>query len=279
MKLCGHTMGTPGLDIFGAIDLFAELGLQGIEVRCAQDGHINLQTLTEDEARQIRDHAEARGVNVACLTPYYKNFSSEGAAQATLAGFRAAVQAANWLDCRIVRAMSGVWPMEGREKADVRARTIAGMRQAGDIAAEAGIKLAVENHIGTLTMGAEETARFVEAVDHPHVGILLDFYWNLMAGDDVAAFGEFGNVAKAIGIQAPWILHCHVKNLVWEGGEHRTVLLDEGIIDWREVVAHLCKAGYEGYLSDEYEKHWKPELPEPEVGMRRNVEYLRGCLR
>ena len=30
MKLCGHTMGTPGYDVFESADLFAELGLQGM---------------------------------------------------------------------------------------------------------------------------------------------------------------------------------------------------------------------------------------------------------
>ncbi len=36
--------------------------------------------------------------------------------------------------------------------------------------------------------------------------------------------------------------------------------------------------GYDGYISDEYEKFWKPDLPEPEVGMKRNAEVLRRCL-
>jgi len=270
MQLCGHTMGTPALDIRASIDLFADLGLQGIEVRCAEDGHIHLETLTERAAGEIRRYAEQRRVNVACLTPYYKDFGSDEATRQTLEGFRIACRAATWLGCPLVRAMGGVWPVEGREKDDLWDRTVAGLQQAGDIAAQFGVKLAVENHIGTLSMSAQDTADLVEAVAHPHVGILLDYYWNVVAGDDCPG--------RAVQVQAPYLLHCHVKNMVWENGSHKTVLLEDGIIDWTEVIRALKAAGFDGYLSDEYEKFWKPEFPEPHVGMQRNAAYLRRCM-
>ena len=270
MKLCGHTMGTPGRDIYGAIDLFAQLGLQGIEIRCADKGHIDLEALTRTSAQSILAHAQSRGIQVACLTPYYKDFGSDQAAAETLEGFRKACRAAGWLQCGLVRAMGGIWPVAGMRREDVWARTVDGLRRAGDIAAQAGVRLAVENHIGTLTMSAGDTARLVLDVDHPSVGILLDYYWNLVAGDE--------DPEQAIRVQADHILHCHVKNMVWRDGEHTTVLLEDGIIDWRVVIACLRETGYEAYLSDEYEKFWKPEFPEPEIGMRRNAEHLRRCL-
>lgn len=270
MKLCGHTMGTPDLDIYGAIDLFGDLGLEGIEVRCAEDGHINLETLTQDEAARIRRHAAAGGLQVACLTPYYRDFSSEAAREATLAGLRLAAQAAGWLDCGLVRILGGVWPAEGLTQREAWDRTVAGLREAADIIGGAGARLAVENHSGSLAMSAADTARLVQAVDHPRVGILFDYYWNLIAGDD--------DPAEAVRAQAPHIIHCHVKNLVWEGDRPRTTLLDEGVIDWRRAIACLAEAGYGGFLSDEYEKHWKPDLPEPQVGMARNARHLRSCL-
>lgn len=270
MKLCGHTMGTPDLDIHGAIDLFADLGLEGIEVRCAEDGHINLETLTAGEAGRIRDHAAARGLQVACLTPYYRDFSTGAATEATLAGLRLAAQAARWLDCGLVRILGGTWPAEGLTQQEAWDRTVAGLREAASIIAGAGARLAVENHSGSLAMSAADTTRLVQTVDHPHVGILFDYYWNLIAGDD--------DPAEALRMQAPHIIHCHVKNLVWEGDAPTTTLLGEGVIDWRRIVAALREAQYDGFLSDEYEKHWKPDLPEPQVGMARNARHLRACL-
>ena len=39
MKLAGHTMGTPEYTLFEAVDLFADMGLDGIEVIVQTDGY------------------------------------------------------------------------------------------------------------------------------------------------------------------------------------------------------------------------------------------------
>ena len=269
MKLCGHTMGTPGYDVFESANLFAELGLQGMEIRCAVDGHLSLEAVGEADARAVADHARGKGIDIACLTPYYKDFGTDESTIQTLAGLETAVRAASWMDCGLVRALAGIWPVERRERGDILARTVDGLRWAGDVAAEHGVCLAVENHIGTLAMSAEETAEFIERVNHPAVGVLLDYYWNAVAGDK--------SPREVISLLGGSILHCHVKNLVWVNGKHTTVLLEDGIIDWAEVLRELHRSGFQGYLSDEYEKYWKPEFPGPEVGMRANAAYLRRC--
>lgn len=269
MKLCGHTMGTPGYDVYQSAELFARLGLQGMEIRCAIDGHLSLETLREADARHLADYARGGGVAIACLTPYYKDFSTHEDAMQTLAGLKIAARAASWMDCPLVRAMAGPWPVEGRRRNDLLDRTVEGLRWAGDVAAEHGVRLAVENHIGTLAMSAEETAELIHRINHPAVGVLLDFYWSVVAGEE--------SPRQVISLLADSILHCHVKNLVRVEGKHTTVLLEDGIIDWVEVLRELHRAGFQGYLSDEYEKYWKPEFPEPEVGMRANAQYLRRC--
>ena len=46
-----------------------------------------------------------------------------------------------------------------------------------------------------------------------------------------------------------------------------------------EALEELKKVGYTGYVSDEYEKYWYPaELPEPEIGMKHNLEYAKKFL-
>ena len=58
MKIVGHTMGTPEATVIEAIDLFAHLGLDGIEIICSDDypcglnlGHINDRTRGNPAAR------------------------------------------------------------------------------------------------------------------------------------------------------------------------------------------------------------------------------------
>lgn len=271
MKLCGHTMGTPDKDIFEAISFFAELGLDGIEVRCADNGQMDIETVTDDEVARIADHAGAEGLAVACLTPYYRDFTTPEATEATLAEYRRACEIAQALGCGLVRAISSGWPIAGFERADIFERAVAGMKRAGDIAADHGVALAVETHARQLTFSARESAEFVQAIDHPAVGVLWDCFWTY------AAYRI--SVQDALALIGPHIIHVHAKNVKHdEEGGLETTLLDDGELDWREIVAGLASIGYSGYISDEYEKFWKPEMPEPEIGMARNAEVLRDCM-
>lgn len=270
MKLCAHTMGLPGKDVFAALTFCREYGYAGIELRCAANGHLDTDTATPHELAAIRAAAEREGVAIACLTPYLRNFATDEAAAETLAGYERACAAAAALDCSLVRATGGAWPMGDMVREAVWDRTVAGLQQAAAVAARHGVTLALENHSGTLTQTARDTVAMIEAVDRPNLGILMDHYWVVAAGEE--------EPLAAVRLQLPYVRHCHLKNLVRVEGKPLANFLDEGAIDWPAILRLLAEAGYEGYLSDEYEKFWRPELPEPEVGMVRNAAYLRECL-
>ncbi len=268
MKLAGHTMGTPKKDIYEAIDFFAEIGLDGIEVRCAENGHMDVETIGEREVGRILAHAEAAGIEFACLTPYYRDFMTPETTERTLIGYQRACKVAQALSCPTVRAISGVWPQEGYERAEVFARSVEGTRRGGDIATEYGVQLAVETHGGQLTWTAAEALEFIEAIDHPAVGVLWDHYWVRAAGKE--------SFEEAIALLGPHIRHVHAKNIQFTGDTHETVLIDEGELDWAAIIAALADIGYDGFVCDEYEKFWRPHLPEPEIGMKHNAEVLRN---
>lgn len=271
MKLCAHTMGLPDKDIFACLRFCREYGYEGLEIRCAANGQLDLDTAPRALLEDVRQAAADVGVEIACLTPYLRDFGTPEAAKTTLAGYRRACAAAEILDCGLLRATGGVWPVAGADRKVVWADTAVGLQQAAAIAADHGVKLALEDHSGTLTQTAEDTVGMVLMVARPNFGILMDHYWVVAAGQE--------EPLAAVRKQAPYVLHCHCKNLVrQEDGKPLANFLDEGEIDWPAVLGVLRDAGYDGYLSDEYEKFWRPELPEPEVGMKRNAEYLRQCL-
>jgi len=296
MKLCGHTMGMPDKSVFEAIEFCASLGLEGVEIRCAANGHLDPETVDPFRVARIAEAAHRSGVAIACLTPYYKDYATPEAAEATLAGLHKTCRIAEDLDCRLVRATGGVWneAMGGPEARTTRAalweRTAVGLQQAADIAIQHGVKLALENHSGTLTQTAEDTVAMVRQVDRPNFGILMDHYWVVAAACPGSAgfqpapersrqdAGAPAALLDAVRLQAPYVLHCHVKNIVWVDDKPQANFLDEGAIDWLAVLRILKEHGYDGYLSDEYEKFWRPELPEPEEGMARNARFLRELI-
>lgn len=273
MKIAGHTMGMPDMDIFEAISFCAEIGLDGIEVRCAENGQMHLEALQPDDVKRIRDHARAEGVEFACLTPYYRDFVTDAAKQATLDGFLLACGIARELECPHVRAIAGQWPIEGHEREEVFARTVSGYKEAGLIAMDNGVKLACETHKGYLTWSATEMAEFIGAVDMETVGVLWDHYWVTVRGEET--------MEEALSLLSPWLLHVHAKQLQRneDGTPHAAMVAEDGEIDWCAIINRLKVAGYEGYISDEYEKFWHPEnYPPTEVGMEQDAEFLRECI-
>lgn len=272
IKTCGHTMGTPGMDIFQAIDFFSDIGHDGIEIRCAADGLLDLETADQRLLSRIRDHAARAGIEIACVTPYYREFVTPEERSSTLAGLRRAMEAAVALGCSRVRLNAGTWPLRDVSRERAWSATVAGVREACRDAAERGVFLCVENHVGTLTYTARETVDFVEAVGSEHVGILYDHYFVAQAGKE--------SIDEALAMQAPYLRHVHVKDarLNPATGEYETCVVGQGEMDWPRIVRGLKDVGYEGYLSDEYEKHWRPELPDPEDGMRRSAAFLRRLI-
>ncbi len=267
MKTCGHTMGVPDMPLAEAVAFFAEIGHDGIEIRCADDGQLQPERATDEELSQVAEMMKAAGLEVACLTPYWGAWYTADERRASVEGLAAVARAAARLGCRIVRVISGRWPVEGMSFREALSMAAEGLREAGERAAEHGVTLAVETHGGQVAFNTEATLELIEAVGHPAVGVLLDYYWLWVAGDD--------DPDECVPRLAGRIVHVHVKDGVRDGERPRSVPLGEGQIPWPQVLAHLVRAGYDGFVSDEYEKKWRPELPDPRVAMAENARRLR----
>jgi sugar phosphate isomerase/epimerase len=290
VKIAGHTMGTPSRTPEEAIELFARVGIQGIELIMQDDykGAIPT-TVTTTTLRQIRKRAADQGVEIAFLTPYITALNSldEATYRAQLDLLKRAVEVAAELEAPGLRVYGGkeVSPSEWCPHFD---RLVAGLRIGGEVARQARVRLAVENHQTTMTVSAKATMEVIRAVNLPNVGVLYD-QANLshMHQEDFA---------EALELQRGRIVHVHVKDFVKKPGRERssgggvafmpaegrsiiTAVLGEGITPWRQIIPALRATGYDGWLSLELEKRWYPdELPSEEEAFRRSVAFLKGLL-
>ena len=274
MKLAGHTMGMPELDVFECLDLMGDCGWEGLEIRVAKDGQLDDKTYSKDLGRRVLERARERNVEICCLTSYYKNFYDPEAREAEIDGLRRVIDMAVDLACPIVRAYGGPEIPDGEDIEAGRDRIAEGLRRVADYAAERGVRVAIETHGFTSTSSATEMRDMLDRVDHPNLGVLLDYAWIFQRGEET--------VAEAFDLLGGRILHCHVKDYPMSGpGEEFGLMvpLGEGGVPWREVLAALMRTGYRGYLCDEYEKYWKPELPEPADWFPRNGEAIRGLVK
>lgn len=293
MKLLGHTLGTPDLDVPSALLLFSEVGLEGAEV-IWQDGYRS--GLTEGDIRaaeQARSIADSLGITIECLTPYMTAINSLEASerQRDIERFRQCVQTAERIGVPFIRVYAGAFnPAE--EDAEAyrlkRELLVGALRELGDFAAGRSVTLCVENHFGTMAVTAKETVDLMEAVGSEGVGILYD-QANL-------TFTHSENYGEAIALQRPWIRHVQAKDLVFTdpdrpfvasqvaqvSAEERAVrsrIVGDGILDWESIIGALLAGGYDGALSFEYEARWHPQdLPPAAEGFRASAQRVRDML-
>lgn len=278
IKFAGHTMGTPGRDIFQAMDLFKQIGYDGIEVRVHGNGQINSETLTDKEALEILDYGRKSNLEVACLTSYYKDFVDPEKRPIEIANLKRVAEIASMLECPIIRCYGGIEPFTRAEKktwfSDVWTLSVSGLQEVAEYAGKLGVGIVIETHVGSLTMSVRDTVRVIQDVGMSNVGMLFDYAWVETAGV------EHG--AASVRAAAPFIRHVHVKDWTMTSRTplaKRSQLMGQGTVDWIPVLHELTRIGYSGYVCDEYEKYWYPqELPEPEIGMKHNLEFVKSHL-
>jgi hydroxypyruvate isomerase len=157
-------------------------------------------------------------------------------------GLRGAIAVAGQLGARTLIATTGQ-AIEGIERARQHDSIVAGLRAAAPIAAEAGVRLALEplntkvDHAGYYLDSTAEGLRIVDEVGSPSVGLLYDFYH--------AQVME-GNLTRTALENLPKIVHLHVAD---NPGRHEP---GTGEVNYRGVFRAIEAAGYDGYVGLEF---------------------------
>lgn len=290
MRLAGHTLGTPNHTVPQAIKLFRAAGLDAAEV-IYQDGYTSgLPQGDRRAALEALKAAEDEGLPILGLTPYTTSINAldESEWRAGVDEFRGAIETAHLLGADRVRVYAGSWHPGDADHAARWGKLREALQTLAPEAEQAGVRLCVENHFGTMTQTAAETAALVREVAHPAVRVLYD-QTNL-------TFTHDETYEQAFAVQGDLIGHVHVKDLVFTdpnaafratetarvNASERAVrsrVVGNGILPWSQILAALLRHGYDDLLSIEYEYRWHPQdLPSPEDGFRESAAALRGML-
>jgi L-ribulose-5-phosphate 3-epimerase len=290
MIIAGHTLGTPGRSLAEALRLFGTAGLDAAEVIYQDDYPAAINPSDPRSARQAAATAGAEGVPIVGLTPYTTSINSVDAAhrQQGIDEFRACIEAAHTVGARRVRVYAGAWHPGDTDHARHWEQLRGALSVLAPEAAQAGVVLCVENHFGTMTQTAADTARLVREVGSPFVRVLYD-QANL-------TFTHDETWQEAFAVQGELVAHVHVKDLVFKDPEApfrasdtarvkaeeravRSRVVGTGVVPWPDIVEELVRRGYDDVLSLEYEYRWHPQdLPDPAVGFRDAALTLRSML-
>jgi sugar phosphate isomerase/epimerase len=290
MRIAGHTLGTPHQTVPEALALFAAAGLDAAEVIYQDEYRSGLPLGDLRRADEARRASEDSGVPIVGLTPYTTAINSldEREWRAAVDEFRGAIEIAHHLGADRLRVYAGSWRPDSQDHGAHWDRLVAALGTLAPEASQAGVVLCVENHFGTMTQSAAETARLVREVDSAAVRVLYD-QANLTFTHDEPS-------EEALQIQGDLIGHVHVKDLVFTdptapfraaetarvAASERAVrsrVVGDGVLPWGAIVSSLSALGYDDVLTLEYEYRWHPQdLPEPAVGFARSAATLRTLL-
>ena len=231
-------------------------------------------------AQQAAAIADAEGVPIVALTPYTTAINSVDAAtwQQGIDEFRGCLDAAHIVGARRVRVYAGSWQPDNTDHCSPLGTARRRAQPARDRGRRRRVVLCVENHFGTMTQTAADTARLVREVNSPAVRVLYD-QANL-------TFTHDEGWQQAFAVQGDLIGHVHVKDLVFKDPDApfrasdtarvkaderavRSRVVGTGVLPWPNILEELVRRGYDDVLSLEYEYRWHPQdLPDPAIGFK-----------
>lgn len=261
-----HYMRDTGANYSDICDRAKDLGFEGIEFIDLDPKLEGLSSQTE-LADALRAHCEALDLPIIAYT-VHADFLEDPEEAERLTG---QLEVARRLGARVFRH-DVTWRRDVPWREIIR-RTAPKIRQVAEAGARLGIRTCTENH-GYVLQDAHRLEALMLAVDHPNYGWLVDF-GNFLCADEPPM--------HALPIAAPWAVHAHAKDFLWKeaapgegwiptrnGHALRGTVAGHGVVPIGECIAALKAAGYEGWLSLEFEG-LEENLPALKLGL----EYLK----
>ncbi len=267
-------------DFGHALDVMAEYGVQGAELRQLWDKNISDAPL--EYWQRAKRELEARGMTVAGVAgPFYKcdlpgvepdgpagplhGASARGLGD-QIALLERCIEAAQFFGTPLIRTFS-FWK-RGSLTPEQEETIVDAYAEPAAMAERAGVVLGIENeHACCLGTGAQ-TARVLEEIGSAAVRAIWDPGNALMAGelpypDGYAAIKDFA-------------VHVHIKDAKIASGAPAPewAVVGTGAIDYAGQLAALKRDGYDGWLS--LETHFAQ--PTKEAASRASLEGLQRLL-
>lgn len=281
IKLSVFTVATPDLTPHELAEAARDAGLAGIEWRYQDippeaknappyfwgNNRCSIPTgWTDRQLDAFRDAAASGGVKSIAVVPYLQC--------GDVAGTRRVLEAAGRLGASFIRL--GVHRYDRSrpfpELFDEQRRYL---EQAESLCRQFGIKGLIELHHVTIAPSASAAYRLLEGFDPAALGALYD------PGNMVHE--GFENWRLGMEQLGPYLAHVHMKNAAWqveEDGQGRRwkcdwAPIDQGIVDWAQVVTDLKAVGYEGYIGvEDFSGTW-----ETKEMLSRYVMYMNSLLK
>jgi sugar phosphate isomerase/epimerase len=263
--LAFSTLAFPQASLATAVSLGRSWGYDGVELRLI-DGELI------DPAMRPEDRARVKGILAAAGLPAVAvDTSIQLTGDHPGTELRQFLELASDWEAPLVRVFGGPLPGDGPARQSGLEAAARVLEAAAPAAERLGVAIGVETH--DAFCASATVAELLALVDSAAVGAVWDSHHPHRAGERAA--DVWANLGKRI-------LLAQVKDARRDPEREdgwQLVLLGEGEVPVRDMLALLSAGGYPGWVSVEWEKRWHPEIAEPELALPQHLAVLRTWLR
>jgi len=263
-RIAFSTLAFPDASLATAVRLGREWGYAGVELRLIDGGLID-PDMTAAQRVAVKSTVVAAGLPIVAVDSSIRLTDDEPSAE--LAKF---LELASDWESPLVRVFGGALPANDLDR-QARLAAAAGVLEASVPRAEQlGVAIGLETHDSF--SASSVVAELLALVPSGAVGAVWDSHHPYRMGQRPAGvWSDLGT--RTLLAQVKDARRDTARPDGWQ-----LVLLGQGEVPVREILRLLYGGGYEGWISVEWEKHWHPEIEEPEVALPQHLSVLRAWL-
>lgn len=272
-KLCFSTLVCPDWTLPQMASAAADAGIAGIDFR-GIGPELDITVLPDftDDLATTLTLLESRGISMPCLNTSVTLLEFDAAAWSrSLEEYARYARLARRTGTRMLRVFGGSIPADTSYAAaleNVRVHLRELVQINGRINGGTDCIPVLESHDNFRT--ADQVLAVVDAVPARSAAILWDIEHTYRAGECPA------DTVRLLGSR---IKHVHVKDvLIKNGAVVCSTLLGQGNLPVAQAMRCLAQHGYDGWLSLETEKRWRPDAPAPESSVPQFAAFTRRTL-
>ena len=251
MKISFTTMGTPGLNIDEIIEAAREYGFDGIDFRVHKDGEIS-EDITIEEANEIKDklgNLELPGL--LC----YNTKIQQGIDEMTDSVMKS-LEIAEMLGAKSIRLFSGkLTESETMEKFCDALNNIF-EKYKGEV------EIYIQNHASG-GISCAEALEIAKRVKDKRYGFIFSPEQSYLMGE------EYLDLVREI---TPLVKQIYIADV---NEENLYCLIGAGVIPFSKIINDMKDAGFDGYITLNWEKCWRDYLPPYQQGFESFLNYFK----
>lgn len=267
MKLSFSTLGCPSWNFKEIFTTAKDLGYDGVELRGISDKIYvpDLDAFDSESIDKTKDTIKKIGLNIPVLD-----------SGAVIADFNRAkdsfveacdyINLASKLGVKYVRIMGTGEPQETPGNFELASKLFTLLCEYGKLY---DVTPLIETN-GKLCK-SDEMLKFVKSIESDNLGVLWDIHHTIQYAKEKPAY-----TVEKLG---KYIKHVHVKDsVIKEDGNVEYKMMGYGNIPVSDTIKALKEIDFDGFVSLEWVKRWKPDLQEPGIVFAHYISYMKTLL-